>query len=65
MSLNENEAAIERLPPEELDRFREWFASFEADEWGRQLAQDSRDGKLDHLVEQAREHKRQGRCTPL
>jgi hypothetical protein len=65
MSLEEIEAAIERLPPQELDRLREWFANLDADEWDRQMAQDSRDGKLDDLIEQARQHKRQGRCTPL
>lgn len=65
MSLEEIAAAIESLPPDQLDRFREWFANFEADEWDRQMTQDSREGKLDRLVNQARQHKRQGRCRPL
>jgi hypothetical protein len=65
MSLEDIEAAIVSLPPDELDRFRAWFANFEADDWDRQLAQDSREGKLDRLVDQARLHKRQGRCKPL
>lgn len=61
----EIERAIEKLPPDELARFRAWFAEFDAAAWDRQLEQDVADGKLDALAEEALKDLRQGRCTDL
>lgn len=54
MTLEELERAVSELPPEELRRFREWFAEFEAERWDRQIERDLRAGRLDSLVEEAR-----------
>lgn len=43
------EARIQELPPEELARFRQWFTEYDAQVWDRQIESDSRSGKLDAL----------------
>lgn len=35
------------------------------DEWDKQIEEDLEDGKLDDLIEEAREDHRKGRTTPL
>ena len=65
MSVEELERAVSELPPEDLRRFREWFAEFEADFWDRQIERDLRAGRLDALVEEARTEHRSGRTRPL
>jgi len=49
----EIEHAIEQLPPEELARFRRWFAEFDADQWDRQFELDVAAGRLDSLAAEA------------
>jgi uncharacterized protein YfaT (DUF1175 family) len=44
---------IENLSPEELKRFRAWFAEFDARIWDAQIEADSKAGKLDTLVGEA------------
>ena len=39
-SIKEIESAIKNLSPEEFARFQEWYDSFEADHWDRQLEED-------------------------
>jgi hypothetical protein len=41
---------IKQLSPEELKRFRAWFAEFDARVWDAQIEADSKAGKLDALV---------------
>jgi len=65
MTVEELERAVSELPPEELRRFREWFAEFEAERWDRQIERDLRAGRLDSLVEEARAEHRSGRTRPL
>jgi hypothetical protein len=47
------ERQIEQLSREELARFREWFARYDAEAWDRQFEQDVQAGKLDALAERA------------
>ncbi|MBX9962504.1 MAG: hypothetical protein K2Y35_05575 [Burkholderiales bacterium] len=44
---------IERHSPEELRKFREWFAEFDAQMWNAQIEANARAGKLDRLVSDA------------
>ena len=37
----------------------------DAQEWDRQIAVDAEAGKLDELIEKAKQHHRAGRTTPL
>ena len=55
MGVIEIEKAIEQLPPAELDRFRRWFAEFDAARWDRQIEEDACAGKLDALAREALE----------
>jgi len=59
-SVEEIEQAVSELPPEELRRFREWFAAFAEDVWHRQIERDLSSGRLDGLVEEARTEYRSG-----
>ena len=57
------EQGVRQLSSEELATFRAWFAEFDADEWDRQIEADVSVGRLDWLVEEARQDLREGRCT--
>ena len=64
-TLEDVESAVLQLGGTDLQRFRQWFAQFDADHWDRQFDEDLRAGKLDHLADQAIEHYRLNRCKPL
>ena len=64
-TLQNIEAAVSQLPSDELARFREWFAEFDAECWDQQLERDVHAGKLDKLADEALNQYRSGRCTPL
>ena len=64
-SIKEIESAIKNLSPEEFARFQEWYDSFEADHWDRQLEEDINAGRLEKLSRQAVDDFRKGRCTEL
>lgn len=51
--VEEIEAAIESLPPEEFDRVARWVHERGQARWNRQLDNDSASGKLDFLFEEA------------
>ena len=52
-TLEEIEAAISKLAPRELDRFREWFDAFDASRFDARIERDAVSGKLDGLAEAA------------
>lgn len=64
-SVEEIERAVAELAPEDLQRFREWFAEFDAELWDRRIERDLGSGRLDALIEEAREEHRKGRTRPL
>ena len=51
--IEELEKKVEELSPRELSLFREWFATFDAEIWDRQLESDVAEGKLDDLANEA------------
>ena len=57
------ELGVRQLSSEELATFRAWFTEFDAEEWDRQIEADVSAGRLDWLVEEARQDLRQGRCS--
>ena len=65
MSVEELEAAIARLSPEDLARLTDWFEGFVADQWDRQIEADILAGRLDAAGRKADEDFEAGRCTPL
>ena len=64
-SVQEIEAAIRQLAPDELAAFRGWFTEFDAAQWDRQVDQDVASGRLDALADEALSDQQAGRTTPL
>jgi hypothetical protein len=64
-TVQEIEQAIRKLEPGDFAALREWFATFDAERWDRQLEQDVAAGRLDWLAEEALRDVREGRCTEL
>ena len=64
-TVQEIEKAIRQLSPKELATLRAWFATFDAEVWDQQFAEDVAAGRLEQLAEEALEDLREGRCTNL
>ena len=64
-TVQEIQAAVTQLTPENLAAFRLWFAEFDAALWDRQLESDVAAGRLDELGEEALRDLAEGRCTDL
>jgi len=47
------EKEIQKLSPDELAAFREWFQKFDSDDWDRQIKEDLEAGKLYKLSKEA------------
>ena len=65
MSVQELEAAVAQLAPDDLAQFAKWFEDYQADEWDRRFEADVAAGKLDALGRQADEDFEAGRATAL
>ncbi len=57
--------AVEQLSPEKLAEFQAWFEEFQAALFDAQIEQDSKNGKLDKLAEEALKDYREGRAREL
>lgn len=58
--VEEIEAAITNLPPEEYRRLSEWFRARQETCWDEQIDQDAAAGKLDFLFSEAQKESEQG-----
>ena len=65
MSIAEIEAAIKTLPKEELARFNDWYQEYLEEHWDEQIRQDVRAGKLNFLIEEARQEREAGTLRPF
>jgi hypothetical protein len=63
--LKELERKIQNLPIEELSKFRAWFIEFDHLVWDKQIEADSRAGKLDGLVSEARADYQAGKAREI
>ncbi len=59
------EREVQELSSEELAKFRQWFAAFDAQAWDRQFEEDVKAGKLDALAERALRDHAAGKSTKL
>ncbi|PYF04834.1 hypothetical protein BJ122_10259 [Rhodopseudomonas faecalis] len=59
-SVEDIEKAVEKLPDDQLARFRAWFAAFDATRFDRRLADDASAGLLDRLADEALDEHRRG-----
>lgn len=53
MRVESLEKEVEKLTPEELAAFRDWFIEHDWQAWDRQLEEDVAAGKLDKLAAEA------------
>lgn len=58
--VEEIEAAIEGLPPDEYRRIAQWFRAREEERWDEEMDRDSSAGKLDFLFEEAESESAKG-----
>lgn len=65
ISIEELQAKVTELSPEEFTRFREWLDEYMAQVWDRQFETDVSNGKLDALGKEALEALRNGKCSKL
>ncbi len=61
----EIESAVQKLSPNDLTAFRDWFLTFDAAQWDQQFEQDVAAGRLDVLADEAIRDLRAGRCKDL
>ncbi|ADB37494.1 hypothetical protein [Spirosoma linguale] len=65
MSVQEIEKAAKELPVNELDGLVTRLFDFFHERWDKQIEEDVRTGRLDDLLNEAREDIRKGRTKPL
>jgi hypothetical protein len=65
MSIEEIESAIKTLPKEELTKFDQWYQTFLEDQWDQQIRRDVQAGKLDFLLEEARQERAAATLRPF
>ena len=65
MSAIEIQAAIKRLNSDDFSQLAAWIEEEKAREWDEQIARDARAGKLDALIEEARQDFEAGRCRKV
>jgi len=58
------EAAIQKLPREDFFRLHGWIRDRFDDEWDKQIEEDAHAGRLDHLAREALAEYRAGRSEP-
>ena len=65
MDVKEIENAIASLPPTEIAELARWFEEFHAHIWDEQIERDLKAGRLDSLLEEAKQDLESNRCDPL
>jgi hypothetical protein len=65
MDVQEIETAIAQLPRAQVAELAEWFEQFHAQLWDHQIEQDSRDGRLNSLLDETQRDLDSGRCESL
>ncbi len=63
--INSIRKAIETLSEDEYAQLRQWFSERDWKRWDQEIEEDSRSGKLDFLVREAFEEKRQSKLKDL
>ena len=59
------EREVREFSADELAKFRQWFAAFDAEAWDRQFEADVKAGKLDALADHALRDHAAGKSTKL
>jgi len=64
-TIAEIENAIQKLPPDEVWKVGDWFDEFREQLFDQRIEADAKAGKLDKLMEEAKQDYLAGRCKPL
>ena len=64
-AISEIHQAITSLSKSDYAQLRRWLNEYDWEEWDQQIEADSDDGKLNFLMDQATEAKRQGTLEDL
>ena len=64
-TVDEIEAAISNLPPQDFARVRDWLLEHDHLNWDKQMEEDAAAGRLNHLVEEIEKDITAGRVKPL
>jgi hypothetical protein len=64
-TLEQIEAAILTLAPNEFQQLRKWLFDLDYERWDEQLEQNVADGKLEALAEEAIAEFKTGRCREI
>lgn len=62
---NEIQMEIETLPQQEYIKLVKWFSERDWKAWDQELIKDSQSGKLDFLIEEAMNEKKNGQLTDI
>jgi hypothetical protein len=65
MDVKEIESAIANLPPAKIAELAKWFEEFQAKIWDQQIERDLKAGRLDSLLEEAKQDLESNRCRDL
>lgn len=65
MSVQEIETAITQLNSEEFWKLSDWIIEYRNQQWDKQIGEDAKAGRLDALINRAKEQNRQGLTRPL
>jgi hypothetical protein len=64
-TVKEIEAAIQKLKPHEIREVANWLQELREELWDQQIEADAKAGRLDKLMEEAKQDYLAGRCKPL
>ena len=64
-NIDDIKAAIQALPESEFVLLRRWFSEQDWEKWDRQLEDDAKAGRLNFLIEEARNEKAGGTLRNL
>jgi hypothetical protein len=65
LTASQIEDQVKQLEPGQFKLFSDWFEEYRADLWDRQIEEDARAGRLDHLRNRAAKALQSELCTPL
>lgn len=63
--LEQIEKSVAELSPEDLKAFAAWFEALQADLWDKQIEADTKAGRLDKLIAEARAEIAAGKLRDL
>jgi hypothetical protein len=65
MDVKEIETAISQLPPAQVAELADWFDEFRAQLWDQQIQRALSSGRLQTVLDEAKEDLEARRCKPL